>query len=777
VPRGPAQRPGVPRLSEVALGGGGRAARRAGAGPGELAPARQAPRPRRHVRAPRLAAAGRVRRAARRGRAAHPAPTSGAGGAAALSRPSTTSLAAAAYDLALPESGTLAQRIDRALRLQPIIEQQAAKHEPDWRQLDERVAALEAATDPVVKGFGDFLRRDAVAAVRLTDEGFEGFPQLKQNAGLAMQVLESLRTIPPTEIDAVRFNDEVVRDLSPSDVEAAHVRRWLSQRPQYVVRRDDIARAVDELQRRYDATAGEVAKSAPDPAEAAAFKVDQEAVEAAVRELRQRKFIERDVTEGRLRERVAEIGGQIDLLKRYYHAEDAADWLDNLAGVATTSERIKTRWQAWVDTLRSDLSAMAEDRELFTASKARTDKLRDALTEMELNVPQPPEGLSEAFAKAARERREQRIGDLIGAVDAADPVLPPELLRKAVAETAAWMDDLKSLSADFPVRKRLLTVEDRPDAKWRERRAFWADPVVQRLIGKDVERIDRLQKLSRASRQELVAAATADGLRPEVNVAAWQLLGEKGFAPHWPATADELEAEAALRARVAAEAERLDEAERKPLAEALAREGPRRWRRFVEAADAEPLLLAAVKRADAFRIDHVVLGDMSPAARFNFWLCAANLAVRDDRARQRMKMDLNKVVDNLRVAAEQLGRRSPPRAEVLKKLERLAVPDPFANRGELPDVFQLSERGLDRPLEFRRVEPKDGSRPFYIGTREVTVAQFAGALEGAELWGEARKLPGPTAPPPPTPAAARGRGSGSGTPTRRPRAWAPRSSG
>ena len=112
-----------------------------------------------------------------------------------------------------------------------------------------------------------------------------------------------------------------------------------------------------------------------------------------------------------------EINGQIDQLKVYYHAEDAADWVKNLAGIATTSDRLKQAWDGWVKKLQSDLNTMANDRELFATNKQRTDKLRDVLQQLEIALPPPPDGLTEDFAKAAGTRREQKLDELVKALD------------------------------------------------------------------------------------------------------------------------------------------------------------------------------------------------------------------------------------------------------------------------------------------------------------------------------------------------------------------------
>ena len=59
-------------------------------------------------------------------------------------------------------------------------DQQAAASYDDWKNLEERAAALAASRDPVVHGFGEFLRRDAV------ERGLAGGLQVEAHA-LAQQ--------------------------------------------------------------------------------------------------------------------------------------------------------------------------------------------------------------------------------------------------------------------------------------------------------------------------------------------------------------------------------------------------------------------------------------------------------------------------------------------------------------------------------------------------------------------------------------------------------------
>ena len=512
---------------------------------------------------------------------ASPGPKDGAGG-----RETPTASGRASAAVAAGSGGNLAARIDRLVRVQPIIEEQTPAATAQWERLERAAAELERASDPVVRGFGALLRGQSVAAVRLGDEGYEGLPAVDQNARLAAQVLAALAEDAKRPIDAARFDAEVVRPaIDPEALEPADVETWLERRPLYAVRTPDVQRATKLLGEQFGAMRAKVVESAPEEAERDAFAQAQRDVETALREFGQTPFIAADIDGGSFGKRVSEIQVLIGKLERYYHAEDPDDWLKNLAGVPTSSERIKRAWAAWVAALRDDAKSMAEDRDLFAHRKIRTVGLRDLLTEIDVVLPQPPDALSREFKPTAAKRREERIGELLQQLNPAAPTLSPDVLTAEAKALDDWYVELVALDGQFPIpAARLLTLDDRPDELWAKRNPkFWGDPLVQALVRPDLDRIQRLQRLRGASRVELVRDATAEGLRPEVTVVAWKLLGESAnVRPAWPDSADELKVEAALRERVRSAIQPAGEFEREGLRETLANEGPRRWRRFVE---------------------------------------------------------------------------------------------------------------------------------------------------------------------------------------------------
>jgi formylglycine-generating enzyme required for sulfatase activity len=220
--------------------------------------------------------------------------------------------------------------------------------------------------------------------------------------------------------------------------------------------------------------------------------------------------------------------------------------------------------------------------------------------------------------------------------------------------------------------------------------------------------------------------------------------------PAWPTEEADLQREADLRDRIA---ELLRQgvnrvAEKERAATEVAAQGPVRWRRYAEAARDPRMLAAAVRLRDAFGVGEEQFGRLSAAARFNLSLYAArqqieryknNPAAAGAARLQNNDPALTAVVAELRQAAGDLRAR-PGVPELMQRVGTLDDKEPFADR-RLDDVFSLQPLGADVPLEFRRVEPKArGERPFYLGTTEVSLAQFAAVVNAQTAWGRVQSL-------------------------------------
>src|SRR5258705_162967 len=108
-------------------------------------------------------------------------------------------------------------------------------------------------------------------------------------------------------------------------------------------------------------------------------------------------------------------------------------------------------------------------------------------------------------------------------------------LRAGASAYGQWAADLVELSKDFPLRQELLDPQATPDAKWTrpDKAAFWNDPVVRRLVERDVQRLANLRSLAARPRAELAEIARTSQV-PQVVVHAWRLLGTDTVQPAWP---------------------------------------------------------------------------------------------------------------------------------------------------------------------------------------------------------------------------------------------------
>jgi hypothetical protein len=285
--------------------------------------------------------------------------------------------------------------------------------------------------------------------------------------------------------------------------------------------------------------------------------------------------------------------------------DDPQQWIRYLdKPLATASIALADRWKAYVEAQRGRAGALAENAGVFKAAKEQADLIEDVLKELDKQFPPVAGGLPEQFAAAAFDGRERDLRALSEWAEGAEASPPDDLVKFAEQVTErgeaykGWSGKLRSLAKDFPIAKELLTPTDRPDRAWAARdKAFWEDPIVQRLVRKDLDRIEAVARVATLPRAELEKTArTAEAT--EVVMAAWRRLGEPAQgAPPWPATADELAAEDKLRARLVPLINALkSEPDRKRIAAEWAAQGPVRWRRFTNGA-----VLAGAGRGQAGR--------------------------------------------------------------------------------------------------------------------------------------------------------------------------------
>lgn len=634
----------------------------------------------------------------------------------------------------------VAAGIDRLLQVAPRLEQGAPAAEQAWQHLDESSTKLELSHDETLRALGAYLRSESAAVVELTDAGFAHLDAVNASADRAAQLAQVLDRAGRGEVDLARMAADFANRIDPAHVRPGDADLWLRESAAYVVRRHETEQAAAELKAKLaEAESDVVAANLP------AFRKERQAVDAALAEFAQRPFVARDFDGGgEFASQQKQLDARIATLAERFR-QTPEQWVDALPALATTSPRVNAFWDQWKQSLRGKSAEMARDRRLLRAAQRRAENLRGALAELDKFFADVPKGLSEAFAKEAASRRDAELGKLLAAFDPENPQPDWPKAQAASDEFGKWTLDLSDLDRDFAQfrAKELATADDRPDEKWRFTQ-FWQDPAIQRLVKADLERIARLQAVSAQPRDELIKAAT-EAPQAEVALAAWRRLARQpAVEPAWPSRAGELEAERQIRERLAgllAKLKNPDEA-KGPLDE-MQKAAPEQWRRFVAGANGEAMLKSAWDLRRAFGAGTTAdVDQLPPAARYNLWLFLARQQLAsgnaaDDAAVQR-------VVEGVQASAKAMDERERP-AEVRDLLARLGDfgrREAFAGAA-VGDTFRLPLAGVDPPLEFRRVEPSDDgrSRPFYLGTTEVTLGQYAAAVTSLNAWNDVQALP------------------------------------
>ncbi len=630
-------------------------------------------------------------------------------------------------DAARPGPGAdVAPAIDRLLELTPRIAQELAKADDSWKQLSEKTQEIQKKDDRTLKAMAVFLRSSAAAGIEITSSGLHGFDQVRQNARLAERLATATRDF-PSNVDRQRLTKDVSDSMDLDRLQRGDIEQYLGLLALNSIRRDETGAAVVALQKRLGDTVELVDKSHPDQREQTELKKGHENALASIADFGKSVFTARSMADGTFAARRTEVEAKIDSLRRFYHADGPEDWLKTLPVLSTSSPRINAYWEAWRQLLHESIDEMTRDRDLFADYKQRADRLRNLLTNLDSQFPPVPRGLNANYTAAAANRREAFLEKLLPLIDPRSARLDPNAQKTAQAQYGQWSDNLKALAVDFPIRKQVLLLSDRPDKKWESKSAFWRDPVIQSLVKVDLDRINRLQSLTRLRRNDLANKAKQSN-DPEVMLAAWQLLGTHQTPP-WPAEPGELTTELSLRQGIEQAIKELPGREATAIAADLKTQGPVRWKRFVEAAGSESMLAEAIAGQRGSAITTEDVASLSAPARFNLWTYVLKQGI--DRQNDQIVQD---AVANLRTAANDLKDQ-----DLVEHLARLNDREAFADQNP-GEVFTTGILGVQPAVEFRRVQPHD-SRPFYLATTEVSFGQFSAVVQAANAWGEAKKLP------------------------------------
>ena len=101
--------------------------------------------------------------------------------------------------------------IDRLLATRRNVESGLALTDADWKQFMDRINAINSVHDPVLAALATGLVKSATSQVRLTDSGFAGLPEVKEDRSSAQKMFDAIQKVWPTYIDRENFDREVAR--------------------------------------------------------------------------------------------------------------------------------------------------------------------------------------------------------------------------------------------------------------------------------------------------------------------------------------------------------------------------------------------------------------------------------------------------------------------------------------------------------------------------------------------------------------------------------------
>lgn len=623
--------------------------------------------------------------------------------------------------------------IDHLLRVEPALKDKRADVESAWEQLRAHLSQLESTRDQTLNAFARSLRLSGADAVKLSDAGFEGLEKLHSTDELAGRLATAARSGWPGNVDATRLAADVRRDADLTHPRPQDMELWLNRFPLYSVRRTETALAAADLRKRLNAASDAVDNANSLPDERAIVDEDRASIDAAIDRLADARFIEKEFEDGTFAGQRDRIAARIDGLPKLVHPQKPVDWIKALPALKTASQKVNSYWEQWKQSQLASAGKSADQRGQLAAMKVRAEAMQTSLGELAKRFPAAPTDLPDAFNAAAQRRRDREIASLLRGIDPQAPQVDALKMTGASAAYEDWCATLRKLSQDFPIRKEFLSPDDRPDEKWALQDGFWNDPEIQQLVKADVDRLSQLRGLADEPREALVRTAS-ESSQPELAFQAWRLLGRNELRPEWPGNAGEFAAELRMRRRLDQILAKLrDPSARAGTTDVLREQGPARWRRFVEVARGEADLQSAWELRNPFSVGPAQVANLSPVARYNLWLWQSRQALAEND-----QAALGQALDRLVTAAGELKDR-PEAASLPARLSGASAKEPFADQNP-GDLFRVALLGVQPPVEFKRVESQSG-RSFYLCTTEVSVGQFAAAVEAAGAWKQAGELP------------------------------------
>ncbi len=317
-----------------------------------------------------------------------------------------------------PVEGTdVAAGIDRFLHAWPRLSSDAETAEALWKPLDADLRAAEQTGDPTLSLFAGALRRAAVAPLHADDEGLHGLEELRADAPLAAKLTEVARSGWPGDYGRERLARDVESRLNMIEPTPADVRLWVQGMGGYrLVPLDAASEAVASLMQSFNKAKEDINHQGLVGDERARADRAEAELEGRIKALKSARYLSRDVrsNSGELAASCGAVRRDIDALrKQWVKLDDPGEWLAFIdQPLSVTSDRLKERWKNWMDAQRLRSVALAHNHEAFMAAKKGADLVRAALTALDQKFPQVPLGLSEKFASAAWEKREQALAAL-----------------------------------------------------------------------------------------------------------------------------------------------------------------------------------------------------------------------------------------------------------------------------------------------------------------------------------------------------------------------------
>lgn len=522
-----------------------------------------------------------------------------------------------------PDDSHLVGSIEERLRLVALLGRVPRPVPPP--QARQALDKLAGSPDPDLRAFGTSLWTAFRARSVLTSQGWRPDGKVQD---LAMQV--ALVQNWPADYDRQEFIRLEKIDLQHPTLD--DMRYWLGHVRQYAwVPTNDPRRAeADRLNQRLKNADSQVRADlfphlAPDDPQIAKYTREHDAIQAQLRDLSVKQFVQRDFTTA-FEGPVHHLADQIASLptRHHYDPKDMAAWLDGMRAQAATlqSPAIRNYWQTWIKDWTPANTNQA-GKELI-AGMAKNLKELDSATFVV-----PPDLSSDPWNGPTQGQKEQLTGELLQKTASGATAPPPQAVDQAKGQFSNWCEAVKKLKKEHTDLQATLITADvlkGHDQRW-ARDSFWKQQVEAPngaftvFMSGDVERLNAVRHVLNDLNdkpEQLIAKINAPGQRDEVVLAAWATLWRPnettlpGVASaavnEWSALLDQV--------RTSAHSKLVPDAQQKEVLAQVAQTGSHLWLEAVKSATS-PATLESATRAQAELGFGPPTDRLSPVQRYN----------------------------------------------------------------------------------------------------------------------------------------------------------------